>query len=378
MSKNMQMKKETGKILHRKFLSENIGLLLIAPVFLLLMFTVSNLYQLPAEYVFYLTSIFLILWVTTLCMQYWGFRKRTEQYEKESKEKQESNSKESRQWEELQEKQDFFALWAHQIKTPIAALNLLLQGEKQDAAVCRQELFKIESYVEMALNYLRFEEMSNDLVLERNSLEQLVRQVVKKYAAIFIYNHISIQLEHLNYTVLTDEKWFCFALEQILSNALKYTKQGSVKISAEESANGLKVSVKDTGIGIRSEDLPRIFEKGFTGYNGRMDKKASGLGLYLCKGVCEKLGHGISVASKEGEGTTVMITLQCEKSAAGRSCEYVDLEKSNILFLQKCKIMTRKCKPKKGHYISFFAMIVLQTRRKIYVNLRSQSYQKSI
>lgn len=259
MSKNMQMKKETGKILHRKFLSENIGLLLIAPVFLLLMFTVSNLYQLPAEYVFYLTSIFLILWVTTLCMQYWGFRKRTEQYEKESKEKQESNSKESRQWEELQEKQDFFALWAHQIKTPIAALNLLLQGEKQDAAVCRQELFKIESYVEMALNYLRFEEMSNDLVLERNSLEQLVRQVVKKYAAIFIYNHISIQLEHLNYTVLTDEKWFCFALEQILSNALKYTKQGSVKISAEETENGLQIFVKDTGIGIKREDLPRIF-----------------------------------------------------------------------------------------------------------------------
>lgn len=293
MSKNMQMKKETGKISHRKFLSENIGLLLIAPVFLLLMFTVSNLYQLPAEYVFYLTSIFLILWVTTLCMQYWGFRKRTEQYEKESKEKQESNSKESRQWEELQEKQDFFALWAHQIKTPIAALNLLLQGEKQDAAVCRQELFKIESYVEMALNYLRFEEMSNDLVLERNSLE------------------------HLDYTVLTDEKWFCFMLEQILSNALKYTKQGSVKISAEESANGLRVLVKDTGIGIRSEDLPRIFEKGFTGYNGRMDKKASGLGLYLCKGVCEKLGHGISVASKEGDGTTVMITLQCEKVQQG-------------------------------------------------------------
>ena len=192
MNHNMQMQKETGKILHRKFLSENIGLLLMAPVFLLLMFIVSNLYQLPAEYAFYLTSIFLILWVTTLCMQYRGFRKRTEQYEKESKEKQESNSKESRQWEELQEKQDFFALWAHQIKTPIAALNLLLQGEKQNVAACRQELFKIESYVEMALNYLRFEEMSNDLVLERNSLEQLVRQVVKKYAAIFIYNHISL------------------------------------------------------------------------------------------------------------------------------------------------------------------------------------------
>ena len=317
MNQDMQMPKDTGRNLYWKFLSANVGLLLLAPVFLLLMFVVSNLYQLPAEYVFYLTSIFLILWVMVLCMQYRLFRKRTEQYEKELKETRERKSEESRHWEELQEKQDFFALWAHQIKTPIAALNLLLQEEEQDIAACRQELFKIESYVEMALNYLRFEEMSNDLVLERNSLEQLVRQVVKKYAAIFIYNHISVQLEHLDYTVLTDEKWFCFVLEQILSNALKYTKQGSVKIYAEETENGLHIFVKDTGIGIKREDLPRIFEKGFTGYNGRMDKKASGLGLYLCKGVCEKLGHGIRVTSKEGKGTTVILTLQCEKVHQG-------------------------------------------------------------
>lgn len=317
MSQNMQAQKETEKNLYRKFLLENIGLLLLVPVYLIAVVVVSDLYQFPAEYVFYLTSIFLILWVIVLCIQYRMFRKRIAQYEKKLKEARESHSQENIRWQELQEKQDFFALWAHQIKTPIAALNLLLQEEKQDTAVCRQELFKIESYVEMALNYLRFEEMSNDLVLERNSLEQLVRQVVKKYAAIFIYNHISVQLEHLDYTVLTDEKWFCFVLEQILSNALKYTKQGSVSISAEETENGLQIFVKDTGIGIKSEDLPRIFEKGFTGYNGRMDKKASGLGLYLCKGVCEKLGHGIWVASKEGEGTTVMITLQCEKVQQG-------------------------------------------------------------
>lgn len=314
MSKNMQMKKETGKISHRKFLSENIGLLLMAPVFLLLMFIVSNLYQLPAEYAFYLTSIFLILWVTTLCMQYRGFRKRTEQYEKESREKQESNSKESRQWEELQEKQDFFALWAHQIKTPIAALNLLLQGEKQDVAACRQELFKIESYVEMALNYLRFEEMSNDLVLERNSLEQLVRQVVKKYAAIFIYNHISIQLEHLDYTVLTDEKWFCFVLEQILSNALKYTeKGGTIQIFTKQESNQLWLVIADNGIGIWEEDLPRVFERGFTGYNGRADKKSTGIGLYLCKKVMGRLRHQIRIESKVGVGTQVFLGLAREE-----------------------------------------------------------------
>ena len=113
--------------------------------------------------------------------------------------------------------------------------------------------------------------------------------------------------------ILTDEKWFCFVLEQILSNALKYTRQGSVTILAQESDKGIRVIVRDTGMGIRSEDLPRIFEKGFTGYNGRMDKKASGLGLYLCKGVCDKLGHQIDVVSKEGEGTQVILTLQYEK-----------------------------------------------------------------
>ena len=144
----------------------------------------------------------------------------------------------------------------------------------------------------MALNYLRFEEMSNDLVLERNSLEQLVRQVVKKYAAIFIYNHISIQLEHLNYTVLTDEKWFCFALEQILSNALKYTKQGSVKISTEESANGLKILVQDTGIGIRKEDLPRIFEKVLPDIMAGWIRRRAVLD-FICAKVCVKsLGMG--------------------------------------------------------------------------------------
>ena len=313
MKQNRRMQNGTDKSSYRNFLPENMGLLLLAPVFLIFLLATANLYQIDTEYIFYSASIFLMLWGIAWCLQYRGFRKRMTQYEENLQEAQTDHAEESRRWEELQEKQDFFALWTHQIKTPIAALNLLLQGEKQDAAACRQELFKIEGYVEMALNYLRFEEMSNDLVLERNSLEQLVRQTVRKYAAIFIYNHISIQLEHLDYTVLTDEKWFCFVLEQILSNALKYTKQGSVKISAEETEKGLKVFVKDTGIGIKKEDLPRIFEKGFTGYNGRMDKKASGLGLYLCKGVCEKLGHEIRVISKEGEGTTVILTLQCEK-----------------------------------------------------------------
>lgn len=222
-----------------------------------------------------------------------------------------------------QEMQDYYGMWVHQIKTPISAMRMLLQTmeeeypEEKKLRELKAELFRIEQYVEMVLTYLRMEDMASDLKFEHYPLDDLIRASIRKYSQMFILKKIQLEYQAVNQNVITDKKWLCFVIEQILSNALKYTKQGSVKISAEESANGLRVLVKDTGIGIRSEDMPRIFEKGFTGYNGRMDRKASGLGLYLCKGVCEKLGHGISVASKEGDGTTVMITLQCEKVQQG-------------------------------------------------------------
>ena len=297
---------------NRSFFKENRAILCMIPVFLILFLLVSVLYGIRKEYVSYIVIIYLILDIIAMVIQYCHYKKSREIDEKYLKDLEAEKNAQSK-WEMIQEKQDFFALWAHQIKTPIAALNLLLQGEKPDSAASRQELFKIESYVEMAINYLRFEEMSNDLVLEKYQLDTLVRQVVKKNATIFIYRHISVKLENLNAVILTDEKWFCFVLEQILSNALKYTNQGSVTISAQQCKEEIRVIVKDTGIGIKSEDLPRIFEKGFTGYNGRMDKKASGLGLYLCKGVCGKLGHKIEVQSREGEGTTVILILPYEK-----------------------------------------------------------------
>lgn len=295
------------------FLAEYAGLLCMEPVIVFIMIGISALYDIPAEYMAYLIIVNVAAWLIVLWMQYQFFRKRNEAYRDELRNLQSNRCEENQKWEDLREKQDFFALWAHQVKTPIAAMHLLLQAEETDTASCRQELFKIENYVEMALSYLRFEEMSNDLVLERNSLEALVRQTVKKYAFVFIHNHIAIKLDNLDYMVLTDEKWFCFVLEQILSNALKYTRQGSVTIFAEKNGGGICLTIRDTGIGIRREDLPRIFEKGFTGYNGRMDKKASGLGLYLCKGICEKLGHRIEAASTEGKGTDVYITMPQEK-----------------------------------------------------------------
>lgn len=204
---------------------------------------------------------------------------------------------------------DYYTLWAHQIKTPIAALKLLLQ-EIQDrhTAVALQELFKIERYVESAIQYARLESISSDLRFEEIFLDRVVKQAVKKYATIFIHNKISVKYEELNCMVLSDEKWLVFVIEQILSNALKYTPKGSVSIYLDPNAE-MTLIIEDTGIGIQAEDLSRVFEKGFTGYNGRMDKKSTGIGLYLCKKILDKLSHTITIASQVDVGTQVKIGL---------------------------------------------------------------------
>lgn len=210
-----------------------------------------------------------------------------------------------------QEVSDFYTLWVHQIKTPIQALRLLFQTSPENISGMKSELFKIERYVDIVLGYLRLEHINNDLTLKHYSLETLVKQAVKKYSPLFIQSRLSLSLENLDSLVLTDEKWIIFVIEQLLSNALKYTPKGSIQIYGnsvtKENTRQTVLVIKDTGIGISPEDLPRIFERGFTGYNGRMDKKASGLGLYLCKSVLQKLGHEISITSQPEEGTCVTI-----------------------------------------------------------------------
>lgn len=203
---------------------------------------------------------------------------------------------------------DYYTLWAHQIKTPIASMDLLLQTETQfeKKKALSQELFKIGQYVEMALHYLRLEQMSSDLLLAEYPLHDIVRQVVRKYSVLFIQDKTALQLDELSCRVLTDEKWLGFALEQIISNAVKYARGGRVSIYMEADAAKTLV-IKDNGIGISPEDIPRVFEKGFTGYNGRMQKKSTGIGLYLCKQILDKLSHHIEITSCPGEGTIVKI-----------------------------------------------------------------------
>lgn len=204
---------------------------------------------------------------------------------------------------------DYYTLWVHQIKTPISAMRLLLQsGENEQNAELSLELFKIEQYVEMVLQYLRLNSDTSDLVIKEYSLDSIVRQAVRKYAKMFIGRKISLNYSELNRQVLTDEKWLVFVMEQLLSNALKYTKEGSISIYME-SNEGNTLVIEDTGIGIAFEDLPRVFEKGYTGYNGRTDKKSTGIGLYLCKRILKNLSHTIKIESQVGEGTKVKIGL---------------------------------------------------------------------
>ncbi|MFU0826931.1 MAG: Histidine kinase domain-containing protein [Lachnoclostridium sp.] len=202
---------------------------------------------------------------------------------------------------------DYYTLWAHQIKTPIAAMRLILQSEDiPQYHELNEQLFKIERYVEMVMAYLRIGSSSTDFLLKKYELEDMVKQSVRKYAPVFIRKKIGIKLGNLKFKVLTDEKWLCFAIEQILSNAIKYTDEGYILIDSE---NETTLVIKDTGIGIAPEDLPRICEKGYTGYNGRIDKRASGIGLYLTKQILTKLGHKISFESEIGKGTTVRIDM---------------------------------------------------------------------
>ena len=174
----------------------------------------------------------------------------------------------------------------------------------------KMELFKMEQYVEMVLTYLRMEDMSGDLQFEKVSLDKILKQSVRKYSQMFILQKIRLDYRPVERIVLTDEKWLEFVTEQILSNALKYTKNGGeIRICLEEKRGRECLVIEDNGIGIQAEDLPRVFEKGFTGYNGRADKKSTGIGLYLCKKIMDKMGHKIWIDSEVGKGTRVYLEL---------------------------------------------------------------------
>ncbi len=201
---------------------------------------------------------------------------------------------------------DYYTMWAHQIKTPISAMRLILQEDASERGrELEAELFRVERYVELVLSYLRLGGGNTDYLIREYPLENILRQAARKYAPLFIRGKVSLDLQPTSLRVLTDEKWLQLVVEQTLSNAVKYAPGGRVTVRTE----GWNLLIEDNGVGIAPEDLPRIFDRGFTGCNGRIDKRATGIGLYLCRQICRRLGHTVNAASEPGRGTVITIGL---------------------------------------------------------------------
>ena len=206
----------------------------------------------------------------------------------------------------LRRSDTYYTRWSHQVKTPLAALRLLIQEEPIDRTACENELLKTEQYVEMALQYQRLKSTENDLLLTSCPLDQVVRNAVKSLAPLFIARNLSLEIENISVSVLTDEKWLQFALEQILSNAAKYTRQGGVTIRLSDPSRP-ELVIQDSGIGIQPEDLPRVTDWGYTGQNGHSGTRSTGIGLALCRETREMLGHRMRSESTPGVGTSVYL-----------------------------------------------------------------------
>lgn len=291
------------------------------------------LYDLQAEAVIYAGSLCAVIAAIILCANFGSFYKKHKQlqnikshvvllldelpppdnyieqdYQELIRELRDIRNAEVLQWKsERRESIDFYTTWVHQIKAPIGTMRLLLQNEDtEENRELLAELFRIEQYTEMVLSYFRLESTASDFVFQRYPLDDILRSVIHKFASQFVRKGIKIEYKGTNAIVLTDEKWLTFLLEQIISNAIKYTAEGCVTISVDENQ---VLSIQDTGIGIAPEDLPRIFDKGFTGYNGRKDKKATGLGLYLCKRTADQLSNDLQVESEVGKGSTFYLFL---------------------------------------------------------------------
>ena len=202
--------------------------------------------------------------------------------------------------DERKDLEEYFLLWIHQIKTPITVCNLILGKPDADHRL-REQMIYIEEYTNMAMNYLKLLERTSDMDIYEVDLDIIISSIVKKYSLIFIEKKISLDYTHTNAKVISDAKWLSIMLEQIISNALKYTKSGKISINFDKEL--LKLSIKDTGIGIPSKDIKKIFDRGYSGFNGRVNEKSSGLGLYMVGRIAQILNIKIEVYSKLNIGS---------------------------------------------------------------------------
>ena len=316
-----------------RYLQSKLGVILLFLAFGASLAFSCVLYRLPAEAVLYPAVLCVLLGIGVLLLDFFRVRRRhmvlrdlkeidaelpevrdieAEDYREIVRLLREANREaRTRSETDMAAMVDYYTLWVHQIKTPIAAMRLRLQDEDSELSrALLSDLGRIERYVSMVLTYLRLENGATDYVIKETDLDSVIRPVLRQFAGEFISRKLKLDYTPAERKVLTDGKWLSFVVEQVLSNALKYTPSGSVSIFMEEPA---ALVIRDTGIGIPPEDLPRVFERNYTGLAGRADTRASGIGLSLCKSVCDRLGHTISIESTPGEGTSVRIDLSARK-----------------------------------------------------------------
>ena len=274
------------------------GYLLVCIVFI----TISVLTTIAIEYVFLGIEILGFILFIYLIVHWFQYQKLSDVKDVNEKLLNENKNLKSEMLNQKDDLNAYFLMWLHQIKTPMTVSKLLL--EKPDETTntkLKMQLMYIEQYINMAMNYLKMIDHSTDMDITQVNLDDIIKNLLKKYSLLFIHNHISLEYQSNVTHVISDSQWLTILIEQILSNALKYTENGKIAIQYLEDKHALEI--RDTGIGIRSEDIPKIFDRGYSGFNGRMNEKSSGLGLYLARKISERLNIQIEVESKLSKGS---------------------------------------------------------------------------
>ena len=274
------------------------GYLLVCIVFI----TISVLATLEIEYVFLGIEILGFILLIYLIVHWFQYQKLSDVKDDNERLLNENKNLKSEMLNQKDDLNAYFLMWLHQIKTPMTVSKLLL--EKPDDTTntkLKMQLMYIEQYINMAMNYLKMIDHSTDMDITEVNLDDIIKNLLKKYSLLFIHNHISLEYQSNLTYVISDSQWLTILIEQILSNALKYTENGKIAIQYLEEKHALEI--RDTGIGIRSEDIPKIFDRGYSGFNGRMNEKSSGLGLYLARKISERLNIQIEVESKLSKGS---------------------------------------------------------------------------
>jgi len=285
------------------FIKYKLNEIIIIIVLSLLFGLIMMLYNTPLEGIVLTAGIIIFLGIIYFSYSMMIYKKVCTVQEENLQLKEEIQDIRNEKIEYQSEIESYFLMWVHQMKTPITASKLLLEAEDiQTISQMRHEILQIDNYTNLALSYLKLMNEKTDMVFMEVRMDDLITPLIKRYSIQFIHNDTKLHYEKIYDSVLTDAKWTSVMIEQILNNALKYARGKNIWIKYNEAENIL--SVKDDGIGINTSDLPKIFEKGFSGYNGRLNDKSSGIGLYIVKTIARRMNVSVSVESELGKGTT--------------------------------------------------------------------------